>query len=175
MKEKAPPYRPSRLESAEDYLRRYPRLCAHVIAESLGYATPMVAATILKASKTPHPGTSYNGREVEALRGRSLLPLLSGEASAVYDDDTALSWELFGMRAVRKGDFKLLRLIEPYGHDKWQLYNLTKDPGETVDLSKEMPELRSEMIEIWKRYSEETGVILPSLNVFTKEPRATSN
>ncbi len=31
-----------------DYLRRYPRICAHVIAESLGYATPGVAASILK-------------------------------------------------------------------------------------------------------------------------------
>ena len=32
----------------EDYLRRYPRLCAHIICESLGYATPTKAAMILK-------------------------------------------------------------------------------------------------------------------------------
>ena len=36
------------LDSSRDYLRRYPRLCAHIIAESLGYATPDCAATILK-------------------------------------------------------------------------------------------------------------------------------
>lgn len=34
--------------SHRDYLARYPRLCAHVIAESLGYATPSLAARILK-------------------------------------------------------------------------------------------------------------------------------
>ena len=37
-----------RLESVDDYLSRYPRICAHIIAESLGYATPRKAAMILK-------------------------------------------------------------------------------------------------------------------------------
>ena len=36
------------LESLDDYLKRYPRICAHIIAESLGYATPRRAASILK-------------------------------------------------------------------------------------------------------------------------------
>jgi arylsulfatase len=125
-----------------------------------------VAATILESSRTPHPGTSYKGRTVEPLRGQSMSPVLSGKANAVYKDDTAVSWEMFGMRAVRKGDFKLLWLIKPFGPDKWQLYNLAKDPGETVDLSEEMPELRKEMIAIWNSYSQETGVILPSKNIF---------
>lgn len=31
-----------------DVLRCYPALCAHIIAESLGYATPSIAATILR-------------------------------------------------------------------------------------------------------------------------------
>jgi hypothetical protein len=34
--------------SQEQILRRYPRLCAHIIAESLGYSTPNHAATLLK-------------------------------------------------------------------------------------------------------------------------------
>jgi len=38
-------------ERRDDYLRRYPRTCAHIIAESLGYATPSLAATILKDAK----------------------------------------------------------------------------------------------------------------------------
>lgn len=35
------------LESPTDYLRAYPRLCAHIICFSLGYATPTTAARIL--------------------------------------------------------------------------------------------------------------------------------
>ncbi len=42
------------LEIATDYLARYPRICAHIIAESLGYATPRVAACILKDAKQHH-------------------------------------------------------------------------------------------------------------------------
>lgn len=127
-----------------------------------------IAATILDASGTPHPGDAYKGRKVEVMRGKSLAPVLKSEASDVYDDDTAVSWELFGMRAVRKGDFKLLRLVEPFGTDEWQLYNLANDPGETSDLSAKMPELRREMIEIWDWYAHEAGVILPSTNLFTR-------
>lgn len=35
----------------DEYLRRYPRVCAHIIAESLGYAVPELAAGILKDTK----------------------------------------------------------------------------------------------------------------------------
>jgi len=125
-----------------------------------------LAATMLQASQTPHPGTTYKGRQVEELRGRSMFPVLSGKATVVHPGDTAVSWELFGMRAVRKGEYKLLRLVEPFGPDDWQLYDLSKDPGETTDLSESMPKLRSEMIGIWNRYSEETGVVLPENNLF---------
>jgi arylsulfatase A-like enzyme len=127
-----------------------------------------IAATILDASQTPHPGTSYKGRNVEPLRGISMANVLSGNASILHKNDTAASWELFGMRAVRQGDYKLLWLIEPYGPDHWQLFNLANDPGETRDLSSKMPDLRDDMIDIWNGYSQETGVILPSRNIFTQ-------
>lgn len=38
-----------------DYLRRYPRLCAHVICHSLGYATPLTAARILRHADRDEP------------------------------------------------------------------------------------------------------------------------
>jgi hypothetical protein len=40
-----------KLESHLDYMRRYPRIVAHIIAESLGYATPSCAARILMDAK----------------------------------------------------------------------------------------------------------------------------
>ena len=120
-----------------------------------------IAATILDTAGVDHPGTSYKGRIVHPLRGRSMSKVLRGKADIVYEDDTAVCWELFGYRAVRKGDFKLLWLPAPFGVDDWQLYDLSKDPAELNDLSKERPELRKEMIEIWNRYASETGVILP--------------
>jgi len=35
----------------EDYLKRYPRICSHIVSESLGYASPSAAAQILKDAK----------------------------------------------------------------------------------------------------------------------------
>lgn len=120
-----------------------------------------VAATILDVANVTHPGRSYQGREIHPLRGRSMLPVLRGESDVVHENDTAVSWELFGCRAVRKGDFKLLRLPTPLGTGDWQLYDLSNDPGELDDLSRRRGELRGEMIEIWEQYSRETGVVLP--------------
>ena len=120
-----------------------------------------IAATILDAAGVMHPGTSFKGRTVYPLRGRSMLPLLGGESEVVYKDDTAVSWELFGFRAVRKGDYKLLWLPKPFGIGDWQLYDLSTDPAELIDLSQQRPRLRAEMIEIWNQYAKETGVILP--------------
>jgi hypothetical protein len=37
--------------SVEETMKRYPRITAHIIAESLGYATPSCAARILKDSR----------------------------------------------------------------------------------------------------------------------------
>jgi len=120
-----------------------------------------ISATILDAAGVDHPGTSYKGRKVESLRGRSMMKVLKGKSEFVYDNDTAVSWEMLGFRAVRKGDFKLVWLPLPFGNDDWQLYDLSKDPAELNDLSREWPKLRKEMIGIWKQYSEEVGVVLP--------------
>ena len=44
----APARKHPQLDFPTDYLARYPRICAHIIAESLGYATPSLAAKILQ-------------------------------------------------------------------------------------------------------------------------------
>ena len=94
----------------------------------------------------------------------STLP--GGESDVVYDADTSVSWELFSLRAVRKGDFKLLWLPKPLGPADWQLYNLASVPGEMNDLATRLPKLRNEMAEIWEAYARKTGVVLPSVNPF---------
>jgi arylsulfatase len=120
-----------------------------------------ISATILDAAGVDHPGTSYKGRKVESLRGRSMMKVLNGKSDFVYDNDTAVSWEMLGFRAVRKGDFKLVWLPKPFGNDDWQLYDLAIDPAEMNDLSKNQPKLRKEMMGIWKQYSKDVGVVLP--------------
>ncbi len=39
------------MDNLQEVMRRYPRITAHIIAESLGYATPSKAALILKDAR----------------------------------------------------------------------------------------------------------------------------
>jgi|ERR1051326_3532449 hypothetical protein len=39
------------MQTPQEIMRRYPRITAHIIAESLGYATPTKAALILRDAK----------------------------------------------------------------------------------------------------------------------------
>ncbi len=71
------------------------------------------------------------GLEVpEGLDGRSLVPVISGEADAVRD--TVFLAYRGVQRAVRHGDWKLIRYPQV---DVTQLFNLVDDPHETHDLA----------------------------------------
>lgn len=125
-----------------------------------------IAPTVLELAGAEHPGTEYRGREVEPMRGRSMVPYLSGEADAVHDSDTGTGWELFGRRAIRQGDWKALQLPPPYGPGTWQLYDLSRDPGEVHDLAAARPDKLADLLELWDRYVEENGVILGPVSLF---------
>jgi arylsulfatase A-like enzyme len=136
------------------------------------FATVMdIAPTVLELAGTAHPGTTYRGREVAPIRGRSLVPYLSGGTEAVHHADTGTGWELFGRRAIRRGDWKALYLPAPYGPGTWQLYDLSGDPGEIDDLAASRPEILAGLLGLWDRYVEESGVILDPVSVFEIDPQ----
>ena len=47
--------------------------------------------------------------------------------------------------------------------------DLSVDPGESKDLSKQQPELRQRLIAAWKDYAKQVGVIAPNVDRFAKE------
>ncbi|WP_322015584.1 arylsulfatase [Paraburkholderia sp. J12] len=123
------------------------------------FATVMdVVPTLLELAGVEHPGTAWRGREIAALKGRSLLPYLSGRAETVHDASHVTGWELFGRRAVRQGDWKAVFIPAPVGSGVWQLYDLARDPGETRDLAPAEPERLQALLEHWETYVEENGV-----------------
>jgi arylsulfatase A-like enzyme len=132
-------------------------------AISGAFATAMdVAPTLLELAGVEHPG-AWRGRTIEPMRGRSLLPYLRGEADVIHTDDVATGWELFGRCAIRRGDWKALLLPPPDGPGHWQLYDLSKDPGEVNDLAEAEPERLAGLIADWNAYVEATGVLIVEL------------
>jgi arylsulfatase len=74
------------------------------------------------------------------------------------------------MDAYRRGNWKALRLPEPFGNGDWQLYDLASDPGELHDLSSEFPERIKELALAWRDYADSNGVIEPDEPVFYSKP-----
>lgn len=115
--------------------------------------------TLLDTLNVQHPGKQYKGRELVPLRGKSILPYLQIQQDHIHSQDHVTGWELFGQKALRKGDWKALFIPAPNGPNKWQLYNLVEDVGETDDLAERYPEKLKELLEDWKVYVHENGVV----------------
>ena len=112
--------------------------------------------TILEIAQAEYP-KEYKGHSIHPHIGKSLLPVVQGDSLTVHTND-GYGWELFEMKAYIKNDWKLLRLPEPMGTGKWELYNLKNDPAEAIDLSKQFPDIKSELIEEWQQYAEYNNV-----------------
>ncbi|CZR56990.1 probable arylsulfatase [Phialocephala subalpina] len=118
-----------------------------------------LAPTILEMAGATHPAPTYQGREVVPMRGQSMLPFIEGKTETIHAEDFINGWETCGRAAVRCGDYKIVFIPKPKGPEKWQLYNLSKDPGEIHDLAEQDPERLEKMIKMWDQYVLETGVI----------------
>ncbi|MEM6584121.1 MAG: arylsulfatase [Pseudomonadota bacterium] len=116
---------------------------------------PDIAPTLLdwiEARETANP-------ETKPMTGRSLMPVLRGEAASVYAPDEARAIEVSGNSALYKGDYKITRSVPPVGDGVWRLFNLTKDPGETNDLSSSEPAIFADLLGEYDAYSDRVGVL----------------
>jgi len=104
-----------------------------------------------------HPGTAFQGRVILPIKGKSLLPLISGETNEIHEGYTG--WELNGHRAIREGDWKIVWDLAAGDDAHWLLFNLANDPFEQVDLGIELPDKLDEMIALWNQYTEDSNVV----------------
>jgi arylsulfatase len=86
--------------------------------------------------------------------------MLEGKTESPRNSGDWLGWELFGNRAIRRGDWKISWLHRPYGIWDWQLFNLADDLGEQFDLSEKFPEKKKELVALWDEYVKTNGVII---------------
>ncbi len=86
----------------------------------------------------------------ENIDGISILPTLKGAAQKEHD---YLYWEFpaqGGKQAIRKGDWKALRLnLQRISKPRIELYNLKDDPGEQHNIADQHPEIVKEMAELF--------------------------
>jgi arylsulfatase len=114
-----------------------------------------IMPTMLQLTGIAYP-KSFKGRDIHPTIGFSLVPVLNGRADKHNRD--GVGYELFEMKAYIKSNWKILRQPIPFGTGEWQLFDLSKDPGETTDLSAAHPEIRKELIDAWQSYAKLNNV-----------------
>lgn len=97
--------------------------------------------TIAEAGRTA-PLAELNGRALQPIQGRSLLPVFSGRPR---EGHPWLYFQFADNRAIRAGDWKL---VSARG-GRWELYNLRTDRTELHDLSEEHPEQVERLRKMW--------------------------
>jgi arylsulfatase/uncharacterized sulfatase len=128
------------------------------IQHSLTHVNDIVP-TLLELAHLPQPGGTYQGRPIEAMTGRSLVPVLTGQALQVHPAEEAIGYELSGNLALFKGDLKLVKNLPPVGDGHWHLYDLHTDPGETRDLQTALPAVFTALQGDYDRYAQSHGVL----------------
>ncbi|KAF1828563.1 alkaline phosphatase-like protein [Decorospora gaudefroyi] len=123
-----------------------------------------VVPTILEYAQLKHPGTQYKGREIAPIKGRSWVKFLSALTSdaakaELHGANYVMGFEIAGSGALRRGDWKITFVPAPKGPQKWELFNIRHDPGETKDLAEQDPVRMKEMLQLWDEYKAEVGVV----------------
>lgn len=119
-----------------------------------------LAPTILELAGAEAHGGEYGGRKVAKIHGISWAHWLRSPAERdIHGPEYEVGWELMGSAAYRKGYWKVNWVHPPKGPGKWQLYDLSKDPGETADLAEKFPEKLAQLVALWERYAEDVGVV----------------
>jgi len=118
-----------------------------------------IPATILDAAGVPHPGSTYQGRDVLPIEGRSAMPIITGSATTIHDGNS-LGWELYGNRALVRDQWKAMLVWPPRGDGQWHLYDIQADPYEVNDLAMRHPDLLDELVNDWHAYAEDKGIYL---------------
>lgn len=140
---------------------RYPALTSSQAGKiDPSFASVMdIMPTFLELARIRHPGERYKGRRIMPMRGKSWVPYLSNTGKEpIHDEQTIVGWELFDRQALRKGKWKALMIPAPFGPGRWQLYDLSTDPGETDDLAAKEPDKLQELLRHWDQYVTEVGV-----------------
>ena len=116
-----------------------------------------IAPTILELAGVAQQDGTYDGRTVHRMTGTSLLDYLGSDLENVHGVEP-LGWELYGSRALIKGEWKAVRIFPPAGSGVWELFNLKTDPSETADLAGDFPDVMAELIADWDAYAAANGV-----------------
>lgn len=121
-----------------------------------------LAPTFLELAGARYPGTRGTSL-TRPMLGTSMVSYLQGKAAIVHDTTYAVGLWSGGHASFRKGNFKLVNTERPYREDRLMLYDVSKDPAETTDLSRTRPATYRAMLDAWRQYLKDNDIRLPAV------------
>lgn len=110
-----------------------------------------IMPTCLEVAGIPYP-TLYNDQKLTPLEGLSLMNTFKNKP---FSGHAILCWEHEGSKAIRKGKWKLVADINA----PWELYDMSKDRSETMNLASIYPKLVRELEEDFLEWAAKVGVV----------------
>jgi arylsulfatase A-like enzyme len=120
-----------------------------------------IAPTAYALAQVKYPSL-FNNKPVHALKGASLLPLLTGANEEVHGDDYVFGMEHGGYAMIKKGEWKIVNIERPFHIENFALYNLMEGLDEQKDLKLEAPEKFKELLREWEQFYKTNKVRIPT-------------
>ncbi|WEK37449.1 MAG: arylsulfatase [Candidatus Pseudobacter hemicellulosilyticus] len=105
-----------------------------------------VMPTFLELAGVSYPA-SYHGNNLTAMDGQSIVPVIRKKKQPARD---GVFFEHENGKAFIKGNWKLV--MESSKGKQWELYDLSKDRNEHINLAAQQPEKLQEMIKAWEAW-----------------------
>ncbi len=106
--------------------------------------------TFVEVAGAKYPAT-FADHAIQPMEGRSLVDGFDKDRA----EERLLIWEHLGNAAVRKGDWKLVRLKQEI---PWELYDMAKDRSEMNDLAGEQPDRVAALAALWEKHAHRTRI-----------------
>ena len=116
-----------------------------------------IMPTLVDVAETEYP-TEHDGHTIVPMEGTSFLPFLQGRGIP----GRTIGFDHQGAKAMRKGDWKIIRSKRMPHRIKWELYNLAEDRCETTNVADDHPKLLRNLIAEWKDWAARVGVRYPN-------------
>lgn len=120
-----------------------------------------IAPTFYELAQASYP-EKIDEKVSYPLKGTSLIPFVSSKSAAIHKADYVFGIEHGGYAMIRKGNWKITNITEPFEEENFKLYNLENDLAELHDVKATAPEKYAELLGEWEKYATEVRVQNPT-------------